>query len=70
MVGPATDYSSAMAQWVINRRSQRSIPLGFEFERPSPSYVIDVRVSILSGSPSKVTRQGRDSRVLLVTVKD
>lgn len=39
---PATDYSSAMAHWVLNRRPQNSRYNGFEVERPSPSYVIDV----------------------------
>ncbi|KAL1305854.1 hypothetical protein AAFC00_004008 [Neodothiora populina] len=39
---PATDYSSAMAQWVLNRRPQSCVYNGYEAERPSPSYVIDM----------------------------
>ncbi|KAF1344499.1 WD40-repeat-containing domain protein [Delphinella strobiligena] len=39
---PATDYSAAMAQWVFNRRPQGNGYRGFEVERPSPSYVIDI----------------------------
>lgn len=47
--GPATDYSSAMANWVLNRRPESDRgPLGFEVERPSPSYIIDVRVISIS----------------------
>lgn len=39
---PATDYSSAMAYWILNRRPRRKGTRGFEMERPSPSYVIDM----------------------------
>jgi len=40
--GPATDYSANMAQFVHNRRPQYKGTMGFEMERPSASYVIDV----------------------------
>lgn len=41
-LGPATDYSANMAQFVHNRRPQYKGTMGFEMERPSASYVIDV----------------------------
>jgi len=39
---PATDYSANMAQFVHNRRPQYKGTMGFEMERPSASYVIDM----------------------------
>jgi hypothetical protein len=41
-VGPATDYIANMAQFVQNRRPQYKGSVGFETERPSASFVIDV----------------------------
>ncbi|KAJ9665767.1 pre-mRNA cleavage and polyadenylation factor (CPF) complex subunit [Coniosporium apollinis] len=40
--GPVTDYSSTYVQWMRNRRPRyRGTPAG-EFERPSPSYIVDM----------------------------
>ncbi|KAH0406823.1 WD40 repeat-like protein, partial [Aureobasidium melanogenum] len=39
---PATDYSANMAQFVHNRRPHYKGTMGFEMERPSASYVIDM----------------------------
>ncbi|KAG9916646.1 hypothetical protein KCU98_g11532, partial [Aureobasidium melanogenum] len=48
---PATDYSANMAQFVHNRRPQYKGTMGFEMERPSASYVIDVNA--LTASPQR-----------------
>ena len=41
--GPVTDYTSSMVQWMRHRQPRYKGGPRIEMERPSPSYMIDVR---------------------------
>lgn len=41
--GPITDYGVSMVQWMRHRQPRYKGGVKMEVERPSPSYVIDVR---------------------------
>ena len=43
--GPVTDYTSSMVQWMRRRQPRYKGGGRMEMERPSPSYIIDVRDS-------------------------
>lgn len=42
--GPITDYGSTMVHWMRNRQPRYKGGYQGEFERPSPSYIVDVSV--------------------------
>ena len=42
-LGNVTDYGSSMVQWIRNRRPRYKGGPILETERPSPSYIVDVR---------------------------
>ena len=44
-LGPVTDYGSSMLQWMRHRRPRYRGGVVMEVERPSPSYIVDVRSS-------------------------
>ena len=41
-VGPVTDYTSSMVQWMRHRQPRYKGGGRMEMERPSPSYIVDV----------------------------
>jgi len=41
-IGPVTDHGSSMVQWIRNAGPRWKRKRGFEAERPSPSYIVDV----------------------------
>lgn len=41
--GPVTDYGSSMVQWMRHRQPRYKGGVKMEIERPSSSYVVDVR---------------------------
>lgn len=41
--GSITDYGSSMVQWMRSRQPRYKAASKVEFERPSPSYIVDVR---------------------------
>jgi polyadenylation factor subunit 2 len=41
--GATTDYGSTIVQWLRHRRPRDKRSVLFEAERPSPSYIVDVR---------------------------
>ena len=43
--GPVTDYTSSMVQWMRHRQPRYKGGPRLEMERPSPSYIVDVRGS-------------------------
>lgn len=43
VIGPVTDYGSSMLQWMRTRRPRYKGAHRMEAERPSASYVVDVR---------------------------
>ena len=46
ILGNVTDYGSTMVQWMRNRRPQHRGGPTIEAERPSASYIVDVRTEI------------------------
>ena len=41
-IGPVTDYTSSMVQWMRRRQPRYKGGGRMEMERPSPSYIVDV----------------------------
>lgn len=55
-VGPATDYGSSMVRWMRDAGPRWESKRGFEYERPSPSFMIDVSRMFGQGEIDQFTK--------------
>lgn len=51
-IGPVTDYTSSMVQWMRHRQPRYKGGGRIEMERPSPSYAVDVCSSAKTQAPT------------------
>jgi hypothetical protein len=56
IAGPQTDYGSTMVQWMRHRRPKHRGGVFMEAERPSSSYVVDVRVFGVRGAMTDINK--------------
>ena len=64
LTGPVTDYTSSMVPWMRHRQPRYKGGARMEFERPSASYIVDVRLSYrihMSDSKTMIFTYGLDS---------